>query len=336
MALASLEPAGPLVAARALIRASGLMLAWGLMLACGPSAVAGVIALLNGALSCPGICASGAVADGVVEGCGLPEDEGDGDGPGDVGPLDWPLPPPDGALGACPEGACELVAGLGELLGVWDGLLVCARGDGEAGADGAVDGVTSPWLGTRYSPFEVGAAGDADGRTGPFGQFAGELRIAAVFCALAGGWLTPVCGGLGVVVVLDGAGADGATVVGLCDGAGPVGVCDGAVAGACDGVTTGTLDLGSSGGGQVMLGDGLAELVGLIPVVPEPLLCPPTGCPLPEVVPPPGVPDPDDGPDGEPMLLIAWRRPGTAAAVPPNRSTAATAMAGRSHTVPSR
>lgn len=127
MVLASLGRVGPLVAAGALIRASGLtrpagalpagpplagsalagpplagglMLAWGLALACGPAAVAGVTALLNGALSCAEICASGAVPDGAVEGCGLPEDEGDGDGPGDAGSLEWSLPPPDGALGA--------------------------------------------------------------------------------------------------------------------------------------------------------------------------------------------------------------------------------------------
>lgn len=88
--------------------------------------------------------------------------------------------------------------------------------------------------------------------------------------------------------------------------------------------------------GDEQEGVGVALAVLLPPLAPGPPL--PTGCPLPLVPPVPPAPLPDVDPlfEDEPMLVIACRKPGTARAVPVNRSTAAIAMAGLSHTVFSR
>lgn len=144
----------------------------------------------------------------------------------------------------------------------------------------------------------------------------------------------PVGAGAGVVDVAGGAGVVGVTV-----GPDVVGV----AAGVCVGLTAGTgasllLD-GISADAQEMVGDGvalaLALALALAEAAPPPWPFPGCGCPLPDVVPPPPVPDPDDGPEDEPMFAIACRRPGTAAAVPPNSTMAATMSAGRSQAVPS-
>ncbi len=88
--------------------------------------------------------------------------------------------------------------------------------------------------------------------------------------------------------------------------------------------------------GELQEGVGVALTALVPPLAPAPPL--PTGWPLPLVPPgaPPPLPDVDPLFEDEPMLVIACRKPGTAMAVPVKSSTAASAMAGLSHTVVSR
>ena len=303
--------------------------------------------------------APGAIPDVPVAGVTLPDGVGAGsldagfpDEPGGVEPggVDWP-PSPDGGGLDGPPGDLEPTLGLGETIGVRLGarvLVGCADGAAEdgttSGAGGGVD--------TFSAPLELAAAGDAVGGVGPLMHGGGELVVDDVVWALAGlPEFTPLLTGPGVVAELD---ADGAGVVGVAVGLGVVGLAAGLCvlgvpAGVCAGLTAGAgarLVLGGiSAEAQEMVGDGvalalalalaLARALALAEAPPPPWPFPDCGCPLPDVVPPPPWPDPDDGPEDEPMFAIACRRPGTAAAVPPNSTMAATTSAGRSQTVPS-
>jgi hypothetical protein len=190
---------------------------------------------------------------------------------------------------------------------------------------------------------DVGAAGEAVGGVGPLVHCMVELVVETVLLPLDGTpelellWVAP---GVGELVGEDGglwAGDDG----GLCAGE-DTGVCAGETVGLDCGLpeTAGdTLTLGISGlgaDGQEMAGEGLIGLPLPVAAGPEPPPFPGPGCPLPDVLPPP-VPPPDDDPgEDEPIFPIACRTPGTAKAVPANRSTPAAASTGLSQTVPSR
>jgi hypothetical protein len=96
---------------------------------------------------------------------------------------------------------------------------------------------------------------------------------------------------------------------------------------------------GTALAGLVQVDVGLGLAVVLVPPPPWPGALPPPliRCPVPAPEPPPEPPLPFTDvvlpvPD-EPMFVIAWRTPGTAAAVPAKRHTAARATTGRSQTM---